>query len=122
MLLPDLSNGVATVVIMPGQPQPGPMSITAIVCDANGCLTFTLSDGTTIGPVVFATAVAEALDGTQLVAANSDGSILLGKKAAIGRDSEGRLTLVEALPVGSAGLTPGSGILYRNADDMLGVA
>ncbi|KAB8124016.1 hypothetical protein D3W54_07135 [Komagataeibacter medellinensis] len=96
--------------------------MTAIVCDNTGCLTFTLSDGSIIGPVVFSASVAKGLGGTRLVAADSDGTILINEKTAFGRDAQERLAIMGALPTSADGLEAGSGVLYRNADGTLGMA
>jgi hypothetical protein len=120
--VPDLSNSVAHVVIRPGPPQPGPITIQTVTVDASGNLDITLSDGTQLPPVSFMSVVAQALQGTQLVAADANGSVLVRGVATIGRNEAGQLCVAEALPAGPAGLAAGSGILYRNADGSLGAA
>lgn len=121
-IAPDLTNSMASVTIRPGPPQPGPISIASVALNAEGNLTVTLSDGTALPSVPFAQFLAQALQGTQLVAADADGSVLVRGVATIGRDSNGRLMIASPLPAGATGLNAGSGVLYRNPDGTLGVA
>lgn len=121
MIVPDLTNSLASVVLRPGPPQPGPISIQSVAMDKAGNLTFTLSDGTALAPIAFLSVVAAALGGASLAALDSDGALLIDGKAVLGHDAQGRLT-IGVLPVGNAGLSAGSGVLYRNPDGTLGVA